>query len=902
MAVDMEQINIDIQATSDSATNHINQTIDALNRLRGGLEAASAASRQMRELASATRQLGNAASRATAFSRIADGVRRLSGAFQSGRADGIRTMARAINSFNANPAQLNAARDTLRDISRLDFSNLERGAEAARQFRSIGQTNRRQQTQSESVQEPAQQTRELASGAARASSAFGSAARNALRFVGNLAAAPFRRAAGNVKDMVSKVSQLGAAFKRIIFYRLIRTIIKEIGQAFKDGVNNVYQWSKTLGGSFAKSMDEAASALLYFKNSLGAAFAPLIQSLIPILQAVIDKVVQLINVLNQLFARLSGASVWTRAKQYPTEYAKEAKKAGAAAKQALDYTLGFDELNVFDDKKNSGGGGADALDYSEMFEQVPIDSEVADFVDRLKAAFKNGDWEGLGRMIADKLNGIIEDLPANAWGRKIGYWINGGLQTVYYFLDEFNFVKLGRKIAEFLNGALKEIDFTFIGRLIIKGFTTAIDFVAGLLGTLDWKLIGRKFTEFFSGVFDEITKWLSGVNWANVAKAFSQKVSDLADGIDSKQLMQKLSTAIKTAFNSVSTFIKNVDWKKITKTLYDEFKETVSGIDFAGIAESFFDLFGAALGAGVQIVAEFVRDVINDIAQYFLKFIEDENGDGKFGGGEIIKGILQGIADGIVNIAKWIKEHVVEPFIKGFKEAFGIHSPSKVMEDESAPVGEGILEGIMKPFKDIYNWVKTNIVDPLVNSVKKLFGIDGGTKPFDGIGSSIMDHLLDGIKRGWEAISSWFSTAFSGIKSMAERIFGDMTIDTPTQTVSNKIDDAVEKFKNKKTAFATGGFPEQGQLFVAREAGPELVGTIGGRTAVASNSQIESGIAIGVAAANGAVVDAINTLIGVVRQIDPTVVIGDGEIGRAYDRYRSGRGATVSSGAFANAY
>ena len=43
-------------------------------------------------------------------------------------------------------------------------------------------------------------------------------------------------------------------------------------------------------------------------------------------------------------------------------------------------------------------------------------------------------------------------------------------------------------------------------------------------------------------------------------------------------------------------------------------------------------------------------------------------------------------------------------------------------------------------------------------------------------------------------------------------------------------------------AYATGGFPETGQLFIAREAGAEMVGSIGGRTAVANNDQIETAL------------------------------------------------------------
>ena len=48
--------------------------------------------------------------------------------------------------------------------------------------------------------------------------------------------------------------------------------------------------------------------------------------------------------------------------------------------------------------------------------------------------------------------------------------------------------------------------------------------------------------------------------------------------------------------------------------------------------------------------------------------------------------------------------------------------------------------------------------------------------------------------------------------------------------------------------FASGGFPTTGQMFIARENGPEMVGTMGGRTAVANNDQIVSGVANGVAA------------------------------------------------------
>ena len=102
--------------------------------------------------------------------------------------------------------------------------------------------------------------------------------------------------------------------------------------------------------------------------------------------------------------------------------------------------------------------------------------------------------------------------------------------------------------------------------------------------------------------------------------------------------------------------------------------------------------------------------------------------------------------------------------------------------------------------------------------------------------------------------------------------------------------------------FEDGGFPNEGQLFIAREAGAEMVGAMGRRTAVANNDQIVEGISTGVSIANDGVIAAIYALLNVVEEKDMSVVIGDNEIGHSYDRYKEKRGRQVSTGVFANAY
>jgi hypothetical protein len=93
---------------------------------------------------------------------------------------------------------------------------------------------------------------------------------------------------------------------------------------------------------------------------------------------------------------------------------------------------------------------------------------------------------------------------------------------------------------------------------------------------------------------------------------------------------------------------------------------------------------------------------------------------------------------------------------------------------------------------------------------------------------------------------------------------------------------------------ASGGFPDVGQLFVAREAGPEMVGTIGGRTAVANNDQIVQGIASGVANANATQNALLREQNSLLREIaSKNMGITTGSLVDAFGRMNRREGSTV---------
>lgn len=175
-------------------------------------------------------------------------------------------------------------------------------------------------------------------------------------------------------------------------------------------------------------------------------------------------------------------------------------------------------------------------------------------------------------------------------------------------------------------------------------------------------------------------------------------------------------------------------------------------------------------------------------------------------------------------------------------------------------LSEGLLSGAQTKMEDdkpfwlkwalqIWDWF-TGANE--INSPSKLFERGGGY---------IMQGLLNGMS-GWE---SDFEDIFRGVVNGGIALFNEfidwlnskMRFSWPDLTIAGQTivpGGAVQLFTIPHIpTFEFGGFPDEGELFIAREAGPELVGRIGGRTAVANNDQIVASLAM----ANEEVVNAV---------------------------------------------
>lgn len=311
-----------------------------------------------------------------------------------------------------------------------------------------------------------------------------------------------------------------SSFGRLIKYRALRYVIRSITSGFSEGLENVYNYSKAINGSFAPSMDSAASAMAQFKNSIGAAAAPLVQALIPYVNMAVNALITLTNWINQFVALLRGQSTWTRAlTQSASAFDKQKKAAKGAGAAIKDLLADWDELNIIQSESGSGGGAsAAAEDYLKMFEEVgEFDNRIKKITDFIKDNLDDV-WriaKGIGAAIlawkvSNMFTGFIGDLAALA---AAGIVI--GVAWDITFLTDHQYMKTGDP-----------------GWLVADALTNLLG--ATLAGGIVAKVLGGAAGLVTAGIELTVSAGISyGVAYANAA-------SDQADAL------KKLS-AIKAA-------------------------------------------------------------------------------------------------------------------------------------------------------------------------------------------------------------------------------------------------------------------------------------------------------------------------------------------------------------------
>lgn len=601
----------------------------------------------------------------------------------------------------------------------------------------------------------------------------------------------------------------------------------------------------------------------------------------------------------------------------------------AAKYNALyDFVYGFaTSLNWYyigEDISTAFNGFLDELDPDKASNAVTF--FFTGLYDLIYGAITGINWDTLGKKFAQFVNGV--NFGGILYGalNTIIIGLSALKTTIDSFLDNWDWSGMATQIYTAINDTLANgnIDWNGIGETLGNLIDTAIQFAGTFLEGLDFTGIGETVGSIVNGFFE-------GINWDKAGTAVSSGITGIFDfllGFIGKLNWPLIATSVKDAlvggFNNAEQWLKKINWENVGENAYNEFKKAVGALKFDEIARSFFRLFGTALGSFVSILSGFISGVIDDIKDYFSQYIEDAKDKWGDNGGAIILGILQGILDAMIGIGTWIKENIFEPFIEGFKSVFGIHSPSTVMKGYGENIMQGAINGVsgkeeefVKAAKNPFNSISSFLDGEFSTSWEKSLGSlsSNSEETFNGMNKYVDKTFKKDWETSWEGISSTFKDVWNGMIGIVEgaankiisgvnwmiRGLNKIGIEIPDFLGGGKIGFDIPQISEIKLPrlMASGGFVDSGQMFIARERGPELVGNIGQKTAVVNNEQIITGISRGVENANeeqNALLREQNELLRALLNKDTTVRIGNKEIKRAYDTATRQSGASIMAG------
>lgn len=561
-----------------------------------------------------------------------------------------------------------------------------------------------------------------------------------------------KKAVGALRGLKSQIPKLGTAFSglgkkigsvtRLFTFMVLRRAITALLNTMKQGFDTLAQYSAAKGTEFNKNISSMQSGLKQLGNSIVAAFEPLINAVTPIINAFISKLTEATNAIGQFFAALTGRSTFTHAKKVVGNYAASLDKATASTKKLATATAGIDELNILQDNNNSGGDSG-ASNPADSFETEKVGDKFANLAQMIKDAWEKADFSEIGAMVAEKINAALEGIDwakiketSKRIAQSIGTFINGfvgaldwslvgttigeGINTALVFantlLTTIDFGQIGRSLAIGLNSAVNVIDWQAVGSLVCNGFNAVIDLLYDFVSTFD-------FTKFGESMGTAITTAIKGIKWSKGGAAIGKSVTGLFDtfngfikktdfaalgkgivsaigGFFKNLSWSSIGTALSNAIKALADFLYGVvsgtDWAAVPQYIVDAIKDFFTSFDWSGVSKSLGKLLGSAVKGAIDLVGsiwDMLKKAWGNLSDYFNDYIEDA-------GGDIIAGLWNGITDALKNCGTWIKNNLFQLFIDGFKDAFGIHSPSKEMKIMGGYVVDGFLSGISGKFSE----------------------------------------------------------------------------------------------------------------------------------------------------------------------------------------------------------
>lgn len=485
----------------------------------------------------------------------------------------------------------------------------------------------------------------------------------------------------------------------------------------------------------------------------------------------------------------------------------------------------------------------------------------------IKAALAFGgtfDWENLGESIAAGVNSFFENFNFAEFAQTINVWVQGIWTTITTAIKKIKWDLVWEKAKEFLSNI--ELDTVLIALGLL-----AISKIAGLIFKFNF---GEWFSKTFLSLIPEIS--------LDIGSKISLAISSL-EGLSPVVLGLSAAIAILVAGLTVA-YAKNEEVRKsfheAASAIADNFKPALELVTktiipdlqkgWQKLKETLTPLANFLSGVFVSIWQDMINPALMFIGKTVLPMLITtfENLWNKVlvPFGNFLFSVLNPVIEFLSGLLTMLWQNIIVPLAEFIGTVF-----AGAFELIYTLVNEQIIPGIqsvIEIFQFLWEEVWQPIIDWLVTYFKPMFEnvietMGSYVKDLSDIFSGLIEFLLGVFTkdwtRAWEGIKDIFKGVFNAIADIFSGII-NFIIDgingflSGFNGIANAIGDVIGVNINIPEIqhvvipkFEQGGFPKESSLFWANEFGvPELVGSIGGRTAVANNDQIIYGIQNGV--------------------------------------------------------
>lgn len=588
-----------------------------------------------------------------------------------------------------------------------------------------------------------------------------------------------------------------------LLFGTISQSISEVSDGTIEGLQNLAQYSESTNNSISMMW----SSLEKLKNTFATAFAPLLNVVAPILTSFINLISRAINYVAMFFAALTGQSTYTKALGVQKDYAASLEETASGAEDSAgaiedqsdaiqdaedtseNYTNSIDELNIANKNMEnstqsntpSGGGSSGtnspSIDDAPLFEEANIKNSIKNFADKIRDMIEKEDFDGLGELVASKLNaGMSKIKDAISWdnvGPTVTRFITGFTTFFNSLVNNFNWELLGQTIGTGINTIVNSLDLLVTGIDWINLGTKFAEGINGIVSSVDWGNVGQLIGNGLMILPNMLYGFVTEMDWSEFGQGIADAINGVLDTFDLAVLASGLSSLVIGLLESIKTILLETDWTVLGQQIAD----ALLAIDWVTIAEQLVSIGGILLGsifkafgelpAPVQTVmailagflvgsklAGLVNFIISTLIPSIRGFIALMTGSGgivsgiksiatAIGTGGILSiAIMAAIAILVLLIANWDKVKAVmgkfDEFLKGvfatdWTEKFGSFG--------------NVLNAFFKNVKNIWS------------AIKKIF--NGITTFLDGVFS-------ENWKKAWEGIKEILSGVWDGIVAVVK--------------------------------------------------------------------------------------------------------------------------------------